>query len=261
MRDMRERFGQWENRKIYDRNYSESRIPIVPSAILETMSHQNFGDMRYGQDPNFRFAYARSVYKTLLRYINSRHDRKSIVQPLPPDNFHIEFTSKQGEVKLSWQGIIEAQEPSSAPTGYVLYMAQDDGDYDNGTLLRGTSCHVRLMPNSIYRFRITATNDGGQSFPTEELVACYNPTDSPHRPSPSRGKASTSGKMLVSPTAPPPDGWATSRTSTPSGWASRTPQDWDSQLPTCRECLLPAMTSTIPEPMRKPSPPPPSTAS
>ena len=30
--DLQERFGQWTMRKIYDRNYSESRVPIVPSA-------------------------------------------------------------------------------------------------------------------------------------------------------------------------------------------------------------------------------------
>jgi hypothetical protein len=46
-------------RSFYDRNYSETRLPVVPSAILETMSHQNFGDMRYGQDPNFRFTLSR----------------------------------------------------------------------------------------------------------------------------------------------------------------------------------------------------------
>ena len=148
----------------------------MPSAILETMSHQNFGDMRYGQDPNFRFTLARSIYKTLLRYITSRHGEKCVVQPISPDNFHIEFTDKRGEVRLSWQGLIDGQEPTSEPTGYVLYMAQGDGDFDNGTTLRGTSCNVRLTPGVLHHFRVTATNDGGQSFPTEVLSAFYDPT-------------------------------------------------------------------------------------
>ena len=173
--DMQARYGVWVARALYDRNYSETRVPIVPSSILETLSHQNFGDMQYAQDPNFRFYLARSVYKTLLRYITTQHNEKSVVQPLPPEDFHIEFTKKEGEVRLSWQGIIEDREESSAPTGYVLYMAQDDGGYDNGTHLRGSSCNVRLMPNVLYRFRVTATNDGGESFPTEELTALYNP--------------------------------------------------------------------------------------
>ena len=174
-RDLQHRFGEWTLRKLYDRNYSETRLPIVPSAILETMSHQNFGDMRYGHDPNFRFWMARSVYKTMLRYIASHHGEKAVVQPLTPDNFHLEFTNRRGEVRLSWQGIVEDGEPSSAPTGYVLYIAQGSQGFDNGTHLRGTSCTIRLQPDVLYSFRVAATNDGGQSFPGEVLSALYNP--------------------------------------------------------------------------------------
>ena len=175
--ELRQKYGFWEARKLYDRNYSETRVPIVPSAIFETLSHQNFGDMRYGHDPNFRFTLARSIYKTLLQYISVRHGQPYTVQPLPPDCFHIEFTNRKGEVCLSWRGITEADlsYPESSPTGYVLYMAQDGGGYDNGTLLRGSSCNVRLQPGVLYRFRVSAINDGGQSFPTEELTALYDP--------------------------------------------------------------------------------------
>ena len=173
--DLQHRYGQWTMRKLYDRNYSETRLPLVPSSILETLSHQNFGDMRYGLDPNFRFTLARSIYKTLLRFICDSHRQSYVVQPLAPDNFCIEFTGKAGEVCLSWQGIIDGHEPTSTPTGYVLYIAQDESGFDNGTPLKGSSCKVKLKPNVLYNFRVTATNDGGQSFPTEVLSALYNP--------------------------------------------------------------------------------------
>ena len=173
--DIKYSYGDWTRRQVRDRNYSETRLPIVPSSILETLSHQNFGDMRYGQDPNFRFTLARSVYKTILRYITSKHKKEAVVQPLAPNRFHIEFSEKAGEAIISWQGVIDGQEPSSAPTGYVLYIAQDNSDFDNGTLLRGTSCHVQLKPNVLYRFRVAAINEGGKSFPTEVLAALYNP--------------------------------------------------------------------------------------
>ncbi len=173
--DLKYRFGEWVARDLYDRNYSETRVPIVPSAILETMSHQNFGDMTYGQDPNFRFTLARSIYKTLLRYINSLHDKDFVVQPLPPTDFRMEFSDKNSELKLSWMGVEDGQEPTSAPTGYTLYIAQENGDFDNGTYLKSTSCVIKLKPNVLYSFRVTATNDGGQSFPTEVLSALYNP--------------------------------------------------------------------------------------
>ena len=173
--DLQYRFGEWTMREVRDRNYSETRVPIVPSAILETLSHQNFGDMLYAQDPNFRFTLARSIYKTLLRYINFRHRKEAVVQPLAPDHFHIEFTDKKGEVRISWQGIIDRQEPTSAPTGYILYIQQGHSGFDNGTLLHGTSCTLKLEPNILYSFRVAAVNDGGRSFPTEVLSALYNP--------------------------------------------------------------------------------------
>lgn len=176
--DLRYCYGEWTRRQVRDRNYSETRLPIVPSAILETLSHQNFGDMRYAQDPNFRFTMARSIYKTILRYITSRHKKEAVVQPLSPNRLHIEFTDKPGEVNISWQGVIDGQEPTSAPTGYILYIAQDDYGFDNGTILRGTSCRVKLKPYSLYRFMVTAINEGGQSFPTGTLAALYNPKSS-----------------------------------------------------------------------------------
>ena len=179
--DLQYRFGEWKLRKLYDRNYSETRLPIVPSSILETLSHQNFGDMRYGLDPNFRYWMARSIYKTTLRFITRHHGEKYAVTPLAPDHFHCEFSNKNGsEVRLSWQGLIDSQEKTSEPTGYILYIAQGDGGFDNGTLLRGTSCNVKLQPNILYSFQVRAVNDGGRSFPTEVLSAYYNP-QAPHR--------------------------------------------------------------------------------
>ena len=173
--DLTYNYGEWTKRQVRDRNYNETRVPIVPSSILETLSHQNFGDMRYGLDPNFRFTLARSIYKTLLRYMTKGHHQDCVVQPLTPNRFHVELTGEHNEACLSWQGIIDGQEPTSKPTGYVLYIAQDDAGFDNGTLLRGTSCKLKLRPYVLYRFRVTAINEGGESFPTEELVALYNP--------------------------------------------------------------------------------------
>ena len=128
--DLKYKYGEWRRRELFDRNYSETRLPNVPSAILETMSHQNFPDMRYGQDPNFRFTLARSIYKTILRYINDQHDKAFVVEPLAPNNFRIEFKSKD-EIRLSWNPVNDPQEPTATPTGYILYTAIGHADFDN----------------------------------------------------------------------------------------------------------------------------------
>ena len=172
--DLKFKYGQWNRRELYDRNYSESRVPEVPSAILETLSHQSFPDMRYGLDPNFRFTLARSIYKTLLRYVNDQHGTSFVVAPLAPDNFRIEFKDKN-VIQINWNAVNDPQEPTSKPTGYLLYTAVGDADFDNGTYIRKTSHELKLEPGQTYHFRVAAVNRGGESFCTEVLSACYQP--------------------------------------------------------------------------------------
>lgn len=179
-RDLQLLYGTWAARQIYDRNYSETRLPVVPSAILETMSHQSFADMRFGQDPNFRFSLARSVYKTLLRYIGDMHGKATTITPLTPHDFRVELTeNKKGEAHISWTPAIDPIEPSATATAYILYTAEDGGGFDNGMLVKGTSVAVRLRPGTLYHFRVAAVNEGGQSFPTAALSACFRSVKAP----------------------------------------------------------------------------------
>ena len=173
-RDLRSKFHKWNKRTVYDQNYSETRLPPVPSAILETLSHQNFGDLKYGFDPNFKFTFARSIYKTILRFVNDMHGTPYVVQPLAPNNFRMEMTSKN-RVKLSWNPVLDPQESTSAPTRYVLYTATGNGGFDNGIVVKTNQCAIDLQPGVLYHFRVTAANDGGESFPTEVLSAAYRP--------------------------------------------------------------------------------------
>lgn len=174
--DIRRRYANWQMRELFDRNYSESRIPGVPSAILETMSHQNFADMRYGQDPNFRFDLARSIYKTLLRYVSRMHHTTYTVSPLTPSRIRVELTGN-GAAKLSWAATDDPDEPSAKPTGYVVYTAVGKGGFDNGHYLKGdaTSWTTEVVPGQLYSFRVVAVNAGGESFPSEVVSACYIP--------------------------------------------------------------------------------------
>jgi len=177
--DLQYQYRTWTPREVYDRNYSETRLPRVPSAILETLSHQSFNDMRYGLDPNFRFTMARSIYKTLLKFTAKKHHQPYVVAPLTPHNFQISFTeSGKGEVCISWTPTNDPQEPSARPSAYVLYIADGDGGFDNGTLINGTAVTTRLRPNTLVHFRVAAVNEGGISFPSQVLSACYRSTKS-----------------------------------------------------------------------------------
>ncbi len=178
--DLQFKYRTWEPREVRDRNYSETRLPWVPSAIFETLSHQSYSDMRRGLDPNFRFTFARSIYKTLARYISRKHGKPCTIAPLAPRNFRIEFMEgTHGEIRLSWKATPDPKEPTANPTAYVLYVAEEGHDFDNGMLVEGNSILLRLRPGALVHFRVAAVNKGGLSFPSQVLSACFRSEKSP----------------------------------------------------------------------------------
>ena len=174
--DLRGLYGiSWPQRELRDRNYSETRLPEMPSAIFETMSHQSFPDMRYGQDPNFKFTMARAIYKNILRYITGAHGESYTVAPLAPTRLKVTFTNRRrGEVTLTWQPTADPLEPTANATSYVVYTATGSGGFNNGEQVSDNSYSLRLEPGVLYSFRVAAVNRGGESFPTEVVSALFN---------------------------------------------------------------------------------------
>ena len=174
-KDISARYGAfWPRRGMWNRNYSETRLPAVPSMILEILSHQNFADMRMGHDPDFKFTVARSVYKSILKYNAMMHDADYVVQPLPVTRFAIQEGEKN-TFRLSWQGVIDPQEPSARPDAYIIYTRLGHGGWDNGTLVKGNSYTFQAEEGLVYSFKVTALNKGGESFPSEILSAYHAP--------------------------------------------------------------------------------------
>lgn len=173
-RDIKAKYHNWSSRGIRDQNYAETRLPEVPSIILETLSHQNFNDMRYAQDPNFRFTLARAIYKSILKFVADEHGRKYTVEPLAPHGFRVEFEDKN-TVKLSWEPTIDMLEPTSNATSYNIYTAKGNAGFDNGINVEGNSATIKLDQLTQHNFKVTAVNAGGESFPSETLSAFYQP--------------------------------------------------------------------------------------
>ncbi len=172
--DLSTLYGKWNIREIYDRNYSETRQPKMPSAIIEALSHQSFPDMKIAQDPNVKFSIARSLYKSILKFISKRHNKKYTVQPLPPMNPSVTFVD-EGIVEVSWEAQNDRLEPTALPQKYVVYTSVGAQDFDNGEEVKKNKIRMKLSPHTVYSFKITALNEGGESFPTETLAAVYHP--------------------------------------------------------------------------------------
>jgi peptidoglycan/xylan/chitin deacetylase (PgdA/CDA1 family) len=161
----------WSRRGLWDRQYSEAWRPNVPSMLLELLSHQNLADMRYGLDPRFRFSVSRSIYKGMLKYIASGEGRGYVVQPLPPDHFAIIRNGEDG-LTLSWRPVTDPLEPSAKPSGYKIYQSIHDRGFVEIMSVPDTFAIITIREKSaVYRYKVTAYNDGGESFPTEVLSA------------------------------------------------------------------------------------------
>jgi len=175
--DIRDMYApEWTRRGIWNKSYSESRIPEVPSMLLELLSHQNFADMRYGLDPRFQFLVSRSIYKGILKYLYSDHPDKYCVQPLPVKQFSAQFIDTT-TLKLRWTNEIDFLEPTAVPEYFVVYTKIDDNDFDNGVLVKRNNYTVNIEPDKIYSFKVTAVNKGGESFPSEILSAYRAPDE------------------------------------------------------------------------------------
>lgn len=161
----------WTRRSMWNRNYSETRLPATPSTIIELLSHQNFADMQLGHDPNFKFTVGRAIYKGILQFVAGQHDKEYVVQPLPVSNFAIRFGKKKNTLELSWKGENDPQEPTAQPREYIVYTRIGYGGFDNGTLVSKTSHTAKIEPGLVYSFKVTAVNRGGESFPSEILSA------------------------------------------------------------------------------------------
>lgn len=159
----------WRRRQLWDRSYSECRTTDVPGIILEILSHQNFADMKYGLDPQFRFDVSRSIYKGMLKFLSSYYGNSYVVQPLPVRGFSASMEGSDA-VRLSWSPVEDPSEPTAKPSSYIVYTRIDDGGWDEGRAVRDTFTTTALPEGKILSFKVAACNDGGISFPSEVLA-------------------------------------------------------------------------------------------
>ncbi len=168
----------WTRRSMWDKTYVEARVPEVPTSLIELLSHQNFSDMQYGNDPRFRFTVGRAIYKALARFVGERKDRKVVIQPLPVHNFAIQKTGKK-TYRLSWQPTPDSTEPTAMPEGYlIMERSGDDMSFHKIGETSKTHFDIEADDKEIHSFQILAFNNGGRSFPSETLAFRYSGTDS-----------------------------------------------------------------------------------
>lgn len=173
--DLRAKYDSaWTRRQIMEAGYSEAFRPNVPATLLELLSHQNLQDVKFMNDPQYRFDASRSIYKSMLRFLSAQNNFEYIVQPLPITHFATSL-SNSGTLSLSWKPQVDPLEPTANASGYKVYTRIDDKGFDNGVVTTAPNFTIQnIKANKIYSFKITALNDGGESFPSEILSVSWN---------------------------------------------------------------------------------------
>lgn len=169
VRDIRTLYEpQWTRRGMWNKSYFEARVPEVPTMLLELLSHQNFADMRYGLDPRFRFTVSRAIYKGILQFLSSQYRQEYVVQPLPVDHMNLQFIG-ENEMELKWQPVNDPLEATAKAEKYIVYTRIGDGDFDNGVVVKQASYRTVVPAGIVCSYKVTAVNEGGESFPSEIL--------------------------------------------------------------------------------------------
>lgn len=166
---------EWTRRGMWNKQYAEAVRPKVPTLLSELLSHQNFADMYQAYDPRFKFDVSRAYYKGILKFLAFQNNQEYVVQPLPVSHFQIGLEGKG--IRLSWKPVSDQLEPTAVAKSYRVYTRIENGGFDNGREVNEASLQLNdLKPGVIYSFKVTAVNEGGESFPSE-ILACSLPTN------------------------------------------------------------------------------------
>lgn len=171
---------QWTDQGLHTAWFAEvnpDHNPEMPAALVELAFHDDAYDADLLKHPQFRRDAARAMLHGIIDYFADRDSVQLEHPPEPPTHLRITATGR-GRLTVRWSA-----PPAGAPlggeaTGYRLYSSLDGRSYDNGTAVAGTEAHIEALDGYEPLFvRVTATNDGGESFPTPTLGAIPTPTE------------------------------------------------------------------------------------
>jgi len=150
----------------------------LPGALIEIAYHDHPDDTDALKEPTFNMLAARAVYQGIVKYFAEKDVEDLTLLPEPPTHLAVENVSG-GRVRVSWQpsptdtiGLV-----GDAATGYRVYTSTDGLGWSNGVTVTATTAYTLtgLSERQLLFVRVAATNEGGESFPTETLGARAGP--------------------------------------------------------------------------------------
>jgi N-acetylmuramoyl-L-alanine amidase len=158
-----------ELRELWDSNDPSASIP---GALIEIAYHDHPDDADALKDPRFNMLAARAMYQGIVKYFEQRDGIDLTELPEPPTHLAVQNVGG-GQVQVSWMSpLTDAVDLVGDPaTGYRVYTSSDGLGWSNGVPAATTVYTLTgLSSEQLLFVRVTATNEGGESFPTETLA-------------------------------------------------------------------------------------------
>lgn len=159
-----------ELRMLWDPAVATARIPGV---LLEIAYHDNYEDALALKDPSFNRLAARAVYQGIVAYFEALDGRDLTLLPEPPTHLRV-LNAGGGALDVTWSpSLTDGQGLRGDPaTGYHVYTSPDGLAWGPAQLVATTHTTLAgLTLGEIVYVKVTAINNGGESFPSETLGA------------------------------------------------------------------------------------------
>jgi hypothetical protein len=144
----------------------------MPGALIEIAFHDHPEDTDALKEPQFELLVARAVYQGIVKYFEQRDGADLALLPEPPTHLAVQNVGA-GRARASWQAspIDAVGLAGDLATGYRIYTSPDGLGWSDGVSVGAATSYTLtgLSEGGLLFVRVTATNDGGESFPTETL--------------------------------------------------------------------------------------------
>ncbi len=170
----------WSSRTThtYSGGYSEITGSLfnyeMPATIIEVAYHDNAADSMLMRDPKVRSAVGKAALHAVVKFMN-QYDTNGAPPlaflPEAPTNLRA-IAGTNGQIALAWTAPI-ALGGSQNPTNYIIYRSTNGYGFGNPIFVGNALSYTitDLAADTDYYFRVTASNAGGESMPSE-VVGC-----------------------------------------------------------------------------------------
>ena len=164
----------WADRGVKTANFGELReLNTIPGTLVELAFHDLAADATDLKHPEFRRIAARAIYKGILKFFNNRDFVPLVFLPEQPTHV-VAKNIGSNNIQISWADPITGGAYGDAATAYKVYVSTNGKSFKDGITTTSTSFTFNGNAQTIYYFKVTATNAGGESF-SSSVVAAKTP--------------------------------------------------------------------------------------